>query len=104
MEDHPVGEADADLADGHRLRRGLLGNFDESGGKSIGQRRLFVGIGVGAVLTGVLAELLIVQTLVLAELADGPPVTVILVLAQRCCRGLAFLGHQRFSSSLTLTQ
>ena len=40
-----------------------------------------IGIGAGAVLTGVLAELLVVQALVLAELANGPPVTVILVLA-----------------------
>lgn len=31
-------------------------------------------------LPGILAELLVVQALVLAELADGPPVTVIRVL------------------------
>ena len=36
-------------------------------------------------LPGILAELLVVQALVLAELANGPPVTVILVLAQRSC-------------------
>ena len=36
-------------------------------------------------LTGVLAELLVVQALVLAELANGPLVTGLLVLAQRRC-------------------
>ncbi len=46
---------------------------------------LFADIGAGAVLPGILAELLVVQALVLAELADGPPVTVIRVLVQRPC-------------------
>lgn len=36
-------------------------------------------------LTGIFAELLVVQSLVIAELAQGSSVTVILVLAQRRC-------------------
>lgn len=52
MKDYPVGEADADLTDSHRLRRGLLWHFDEAGGKSSILSSLLAGIGAGAVLTG----------------------------------------------------
>ena len=88
MKDHPVGEADADLADGDRFgsRVALGTDFNEAGGKGALGALTLAGIRAGAMLPGILAELLVVQALVIAELSKGPTVAVILILAQRCCK------------------